>query len=110
MLCHQPKSLEKNPSLEDAQIESTPEPENINDPNFWKTRIILSAFECWFEEFELSAPSLSYVRKWKPACKRCGKNSARREKGKGTRSRRNRTSKEKSSGKKGKTRRGKKYT
>jgi hypothetical protein len=89
MLCHQPKSIEMDPSLEDAQIEKSPEPENIDDAALWKTRIVLSAFKCWFEEFELSAPPFPYARRWDPACKSMRRSSGR-EKGKGAGSRRNR--------------------
>jgi hypothetical protein len=47
----------------------TPEPEEWSDPNFWKTRINLSAFECWEEEFELSAPPFPFQQHWDPASK-----------------------------------------
>jgi hypothetical protein len=49
--------------------EPTPEPEGASDPDFWKTRINLSAFECWNEEFELSAPPFPFKQHWDPAGK-----------------------------------------
>jgi hypothetical protein len=81
MLCHQPNSfehdsahqiinIEQDPAPEQVLIEDTPEPEGANDPNFWKSRIILSAWECYYEDFELSAPPFPYKKRWDPACKR----------------------------------------
>ncbi|KAH7079993.1 hypothetical protein BKA63DRAFT_232561 [Paraphoma chrysanthemicola] len=46
-----------------------PEPEGASDPDFWKSRINLSAFECWDEEFELSAPPFPFEQHWDPASK-----------------------------------------
>jgi hypothetical protein len=46
-----------------------PEPEGASDPDFWKSRINLSAFECWEEEFELSAPPFPFEQHWDPASK-----------------------------------------
>lgn len=39
------------------------------DPDFWKSRINVSAFECWEEEFELSAPPYPFKQHWDPASK-----------------------------------------
>ncbi|KAF2820405.1 hypothetical protein CC86DRAFT_374563 [Ophiobolus disseminans] len=50
-------------------VEKTPEPEGASEPDFWKSRINLSAFECWQEEFELSAPSFPFQQHWDPASK-----------------------------------------
>lgn len=50
-------------------VEKTPEPEGASDPDFWKSRINLSAFECWEEEFELSTPSFPFQQHWDPASK-----------------------------------------
>ena len=47
----------------------TPEPEEWSNPDFWKTRINLSAFECWEEDFELSAPPFPFQQHWDPASK-----------------------------------------
>jgi hypothetical protein len=50
-------------------VEDSPEPEGASDPNFWQARINLSAFECWEEEFELSAPPYPFKQHWDPASK-----------------------------------------
>jgi hypothetical protein len=110
MLCHQPKSIEKDPSLEKAQIESTHEPENANDPDFWKSRITLSAFECWFEEFELSAPPFPYMRKWDPACKPMREKLSRKGKHKGHKKKKTQEGEGEERVKKKKARKGKKQT
>lgn len=52
-----------------AAVEKTPEPEGASEPDFWKSRINLSAFECWEEEFELTAPPFPFEQHWDPACK-----------------------------------------
>lgn len=52
-----------NPPVDD------PEPDGASDPNFWKSRINLSAFECWDEEHELSAPPFPFEQHWDPASK-----------------------------------------
>ncbi|KAF2206065.1 hypothetical protein GQ43DRAFT_459463 [Delitschia confertaspora ATCC 74209] len=54
----------KRPSKEDDHI-----PE-LQDPDGWKSRINLSAFECWDEEVELSAPPFPFTQHWDPASKR----------------------------------------
>jgi hypothetical protein len=51
------------------EVEKNPEPEGSSDPDFWKSRINLSAFECWEEEFELSAPPYPFKQHWDPASK-----------------------------------------
>lgn len=43
-----------------------PEPEQI-DPDLWKSKINLSAFECWEEDFELSAPPFPFKQHWDEA-------------------------------------------
>jgi hypothetical protein len=50
-------------------VETTPELEGASDPEFWKSRIKLSAFECWDEEVELSAPPFPFKQHWDPASK-----------------------------------------
>ncbi|KAI8933561.1 hypothetical protein NX059_009295 [Plenodomus lindquistii] len=55
-----PAKKTKTKSVEDGP----PEPEGASDPNFWKSRINLTAFECWEEEFELSAPPYPFVQHW----------------------------------------------
>ncbi|KAL5411842.1 hypothetical protein PMIN03_004637 [Paraphaeosphaeria minitans] len=46
-----------------------PEPEGASDTDFWKSGISLSAFECWDEEHELSAPPFPFKQHWDPASK-----------------------------------------
>lgn len=57
-------------------VEGPPEPEGALEPDFWKSRINLSAFECWEEDYELSAPPFPFEQHWDPASK------SMREKGK----------------------------
>ncbi|CAI9626952.1 hypothetical protein GT037_007026 [Alternaria burnsii] len=52
-----------------AAPEEPLEPEGASDPDFWKTRVNLSAFECWEEDFELSAPPFPFQQHWDPASK-----------------------------------------
>lgn len=49
--------------------EQPPEPEDASDPEFWEKKINLSAFECWDEEFELSAPPFPFKQHWDSASK-----------------------------------------
>ncbi|KAF2853427.1 hypothetical protein T440DRAFT_515569 [Plenodomus tracheiphilus IPT5] len=49
--------------------EGPPEPEGASDPDYWKSRINLSAFECWEEEYELTAPPFPFKQHWDPASK-----------------------------------------
>lgn len=50
-------------------VEEPPEPEGASDPDFWKSRINLSAFECWDEDHDLSAPPYPFEQHWDPASK-----------------------------------------
>jgi hypothetical protein len=59
----------KKPSKKTPVVVEPPEPEGASDPDFWKSRISLSAFECWEEEFELSAPPYPFKQHWDPASK-----------------------------------------
>lgn len=68
MLARQTKNLVKK-SAKTTEKEPTPEPEGSTDPDFWKSRINLSAFECWEEEYELTAPPFPFVQHWDPAGK-----------------------------------------
>ncbi|KAF1943490.1 hypothetical protein EJ02DRAFT_453199 [Clathrospora elynae] len=52
-----------------AAVEQPLEPEGVSDPDFWKSRINLSAFECWEEDFELSTPPFPFEQHWDPASK-----------------------------------------
>ena len=68
MLARQTKNLVKKPAKA-IEKEPTPEPEGSTDPEFWKSRINLSAFECWEEEYELTAPPFPFVQHWDPVGK-----------------------------------------
>lgn len=50
-------------------VEKTPEPEGASEPDFWKSRINVSAFECWDEEYELTAPPYPFKQHWDPVSK-----------------------------------------
>ncbi|KAL1612742.1 hypothetical protein SLS60_000971 [Paraconiothyrium brasiliense] len=65
-------------------VEEPPESEGARDPDFWKPRINLSAFECWDEDHELSAPPFPFEQHWDPASKLMRENqqNAKRKKGK----------------------------
>ena len=56
----------KTPKTKPAPAE---EPQPPSDPDFWKARINLSAFECWEEDYELSAPPFPFKQHWDPASK-----------------------------------------
>ena len=49
--------------------ETPAEPEGVTDPDFWKSKINLSAFECWEEDFELTAPPFPFQQHWDPTSK-----------------------------------------
>jgi hypothetical protein len=68
MLARQTKNLVKKPA-KTIEKAPTPEPEGSTDPEFWKSRINLSAFECWEEEYELTAPPFPFVQHWDPVGK-----------------------------------------
>lgn len=50
-------------------LQAPPEPGGTSDPDFWRSKINLSAFECWDEEHELSAPPFPFKQHWDPASK-----------------------------------------
>lgn len=83
MLARQTKNLAKKPA---KAKESTPEPEGSTDPDFWKSRINLSAFECWEEEYELTAPPFPFKQHWDPIGK-VMRDAAKARKGKGNKGR-----------------------
>ncbi|KAL1794870.1 hypothetical protein ACET3X_006686 [Alternaria dauci] len=62
-----------------AAPEEPSEPEGASDPDFWKTRINLSAFECWDENFELSAPPFPFQQHWDPASKLMREKAAKKK-------------------------------
>ncbi|CAO2657975.1 Nn.00g072350.m01.CDS01 [Neocucurbitaria sp. VM-36] len=63
-------------------VEEPPEPEGASDPDFWKSRINLSAFECWEEDFELTAPPFPFKQHWDPTNKLMREKVANKKKGK----------------------------
>jgi hypothetical protein len=63
--------------------EPTPEPEGASDPEFWKSRINVSAFECWNEEYELSAPPFPFKQHWDPAGKAMREKASKKKQKKG---------------------------
>lgn len=83
MLARQTKNLVKKPV---KAKEPTPEPEGSTDPDFWKSRINLSAFECWEEEYELTAPPFPFEQHWDPIGK-VMRDAAKARKGKGNKGR-----------------------
>jgi hypothetical protein len=83
MLARQTKNLVKKPA---KAKEPTPEPEGSTDPDFWKSRINLSAFECWEEEYELTAPPFPFKQHWDPIGKEM-RDAAKARKGKGNKGR-----------------------
>ncbi|KAH7390835.1 hypothetical protein DE146DRAFT_662875 [Phaeosphaeria sp. MPI-PUGE-AT-0046c] len=52
-----------------SAVEDPAEPEGATEPDFWKSKINLSAFECWEEDFDLSAPPFPFKQHWDPASK-----------------------------------------
>lgn len=67
MLSHQTRQAGEKPKrLKTAAVE---EPQAPQDPGFWKSKINLTAFECWNEEYDLSAPPFPFKQHWDPNCK-----------------------------------------
>ncbi|EUC47814.1 hypothetical protein COCMIDRAFT_24368 [Bipolaris oryzae ATCC 44560] len=62
-----------------AAVDEVAEPEGASDPDFWKSRINVSAFECWDEEFELSAPPFPFEQHWDPASKAMREKAAKKK-------------------------------
>ncbi|CAE7220510.1 hypothetical protein P3342_013555 [Pyrenophora teres f. teres] len=60
-------------------VEEPPEPEGASGPDFWKSRINLSAFECWEEDYELSAPPFPFQQHWDPASKLMREKAAKKK-------------------------------
>ncbi|KAF2638184.1 hypothetical protein P280DRAFT_500007 [Massarina eburnea CBS 473.64] len=68
ILARQTRNIDKKPPKAKIAVkEPTPEPEGVNEPDFWKSRVNLSAFECWEEDHELSAPPFPFQQHWDPA-------------------------------------------
>jgi hypothetical protein len=63
--------------------EEPPEPEGASDPDFWKSHINLSAFECWEEDFELSAPPFPFKQHWDPVSKLMREKSTQKKRKRG---------------------------
>lgn len=62
-----------------AVVDESPEPQGALDPDFWKSRINVSAFECWDEEFELSPPPFPFKQHWDPASKLMQEKAAKKK-------------------------------
>lgn len=62
-----------------AAVDEVAELEGASDPDFWKSRINVSAFECWDEEFELSAPPFPFEQHWDPASKAMREKAAKKK-------------------------------
>ncbi|KAF2180376.1 hypothetical protein K469DRAFT_278077 [Zopfia rhizophila CBS 207.26] len=60
--------VKSKPAVEER--EATPEP---TDPDEWETKINLTAFECWDEDIELSAPPFPFKQHWDPQSKEMSK-------------------------------------
>ncbi|KAF1831319.1 hypothetical protein BDW02DRAFT_557153 [Decorospora gaudefroyi] len=69
ILAHQAATPAVRKAKTKPATEEPPEPEGASDPDFWKSRINLSAFECWDEDFELSTPPFPFQQHWDPASK-----------------------------------------
>lgn len=69
MLTHSQNVDKKSKAKAAPAVEQPTEPEGASDPDFWKSKIKLSAFECWDEEFELSSPPFPFQQHWDPASK-----------------------------------------
>ena len=74
-----PQNIERK-SKKAPVVEEPPEPEGASDPDFWKTRINLSAFESWDEEHELSTPPFPFEQHWDPASKLMRENQQKERK------------------------------
>jgi hypothetical protein len=80
ILARQAMPARKKPSKTKAVAEKSPEPEGASDPDFWKSKINLSAFECWEEDFELSAPPYPFQQHWDPASRKMREKAAAKKK------------------------------
>ncbi|OCK82291.1 hypothetical protein K432DRAFT_391417 [Lepidopterella palustris CBS 459.81] len=67
MAVGKPKNQSKKPPAKSVDTQATngvqTEPE---DPEAWKTKINLTAFECWDEDIELSTPPFPFKQRWDP--------------------------------------------
>ncbi|KAF2808203.1 uncharacterized protein BDZ99DRAFT_464100, partial [Mytilinidion resinicola] len=69
-----------------GKAKTTVEPEkdeelsDLEDSDAWKEKINLTAFECWYEDVELSTPPFPFVQRWDPQQKL--KNDRKASKGK----------------------------
>jgi hypothetical protein len=69
ILQRQAVNIERKSKSTKPLVVDLPEPKGASEPDFWKSRINLSAFECWDEEHELSAPPFPFEQHWDPASK-----------------------------------------
>lgn len=82
------QNIERKPAKsKKAPVEDKPpEPEGFADPNFWKSKINVSAFECWDEEHDLSAPPFPFEQHWDPASQVMRENTQKKRKKKSRKS------------------------
>jgi hypothetical protein len=80
ILARQAMPARRKPSKTKAVADESPEPEGASDPDFWKSKINLSAFECWEEDFELSAPPYPFKQHWDPVSKKMREKAAAKKK------------------------------
>jgi hypothetical protein len=88
ILARQAMPRAKKSSKDKQAVEEPPEPEGASDPDFWKSKINLSAFECWEEEFELGAPPFPFQQHWDPASKLMREKAEKKKQKKGGRNKR----------------------
>ncbi|KAF2864805.1 hypothetical protein BDV95DRAFT_588055 [Massariosphaeria phaeospora] len=91
IIAHQTRPLVKKtpkPKAPQATAKSD-KPEGASDPDFWKSRVNLSAFECWKEEVELSVPPFPFKQHWDPVSKSMMKNNNNKKKKKNKKGGRN---------------------
>ncbi|KAF2030528.1 hypothetical protein EK21DRAFT_65271 [Setomelanomma holmii] len=88
ILARQAMSSTRKSSKAKPVGERAPEPEGASDPEFWKSKINLSAFECWDEEFELSAPPFPFQQHWDPVSRRMREKAEKKKQKNGRRKQR----------------------
>lgn len=69
-----PPKKSRKTSASSAETNSAPP-----DPDLWKSRINLSAFECWHEDYELSAPPFPFKQHWDPASEQMREKAAQKK-------------------------------
>ncbi|KAF2259779.1 hypothetical protein CC78DRAFT_620743 [Lojkania enalia] len=66
---HQARPVIQKAAAFQSKAATNEEGDTPVDPKFWKSKINLSAFECWHEEVELSTPPFPFKQHWDPASK-----------------------------------------